>query len=80
MNLASLLEGPAFLTHLGVPLHFRGGLTVTPLASVFGLDTDAADDLDQRALDNSVIVRDMGSRSQDTVKLNKLLEYLKELK
>ena len=34
----------------------------------------------KEALDNSVIVRDMGSRSQDTVKLSKLLEYLKELK
>lgn len=56
MNLASLLEGPAFLTHLGVPLHFRGGLTVTPLAEVFGIDTDAADNLDQRALDNAVVI------------------------
>lgn len=34
----------------------------------------------KEAIDNSVIVRDMSSRSQDTVKLNKLLEYLKELK
>ena len=34
----------------------------------------------KEALDNSVIVRDMSNRSQDTVKLNKLLEYLKELK
>ena len=34
----------------------------------------------KEALDNSVIVRDMENRSQDTVKLNKLLEYLKELK
>ena len=34
----------------------------------------------KEALDNSVIVRDMSNRSQNTVKLNKLLEYLKELK
>lgn len=56
MNLASLLEGPAFLTHLGVPLHFRGGLTVTPIASVFGIETDAADEIDQRAMENSVLI------------------------
>jgi len=42
-----------------------------PYALIFGV---------KEALDNSVIVRDMGSRSQDTVKLTKLLEYLKELK
>ena len=42
-----------------------------PYALIFGV---------KEALDNSVIVRDMESRSQDTVKLNKLLEYLKELK
>ena len=34
----------------------------------------------KEALDNSVIVRDMSNRSQDTVKLDKLLEYLKEIK
>ncbi len=34
----------------------------------------------KEALDNSVIVRDMSNRSQDTVKISKLLEYLKELK
>jgi histidyl-tRNA synthetase len=34
----------------------------------------------KEAIDNSVIVRDMGNRSQSTVKLPKLLEYLKELK
>jgi histidyl-tRNA synthetase len=42
-----------------------------PYAIIFGV---------KEALDNSVIVRDMSNRSQDTVKLNKLLEYLKELK
>jgi histidyl-tRNA synthetase len=42
-----------------------------PYALIFGV---------KEALDESVIVRDMASRSQDTVKLNKLLEYLKELK
>ena len=42
-----------------------------PYALIFGV---------KEALDNSVIVRDMGSRSQDTIKLSKLVEYLKELK
>lgn len=42
-----------------------------PYALIFGV---------KEALDNSVIVRDMSNRSQDTLKLNKLLEYLKELK
>ncbi len=42
-----------------------------PYALIFGV---------KEALDNSVIVRDMGNRSQDTVKLDKLLEYLKEMK
>lgn len=42
-----------------------------PYALIFGV---------KEALDNSVIVRDMSNRSQDTVKLTKLLEYLKELK
>jgi histidyl-tRNA synthetase len=42
-----------------------------PYAIIFGV---------KEALDDSVIVRDMSNRSQDNVKLNKLLEYLKELK
>ena len=42
-----------------------------PYALIFGV---------KEALDNSVIVRNMGNRSQETVKLGKLLEYLKELK
>jgi histidyl-tRNA synthetase len=42
-----------------------------PYALIFGV---------KEALENSVIVRDMSNRSQDTVKLTKLLEYLKELK
>ncbi|MFA6076615.1 MAG: histidine--tRNA ligase [Candidatus Paceibacterota bacterium] len=42
-----------------------------PYALIFGV---------KEALDNSVIVRNMGNRSQDTIKLDKLLEYLKELK
>lgn len=33
----------------------------------------------KEALDNTVIVRNMSNRSQDTVKLTKLLDYLKEL-
>ncbi len=41
-----------------------------PYAIIFGV---------KEALENSVIVRNMGNRSQDTVKLPKLLEYLKEL-
>lgn len=42
-----------------------------PYALIFGV---------KEALDNSVIVRDMSNRSQETVKLTKLLEYLKEIK
>lgn len=42
-----------------------------PYALIFGV---------KEALDNTVIVRDMGNRSQETVKLSKLLEYLKEIK
>ena len=42
-----------------------------PYAIIFGV---------KEALDNSVIVRNMENRSQDTVKLDKLLEYLKEMK
>lgn len=34
----------------------------------------------KEAIENSVIVRDMSTRSQDTVKIDKLLEYLKKLK
>ena len=34
----------------------------------------------KEAIENSVIVRDMTNRSQDTVKLDKLLDYIKELK
>ena len=41
-----------------------------PYALIFGV---------KEALDNSVIVRNMSNRSQDTVKLSKLIEYLKEL-
>ena len=42
-----------------------------PYAIIFGV---------KEALENSVIVRDMSNRSQNTVKLPKLLEYLKEIK
>ncbi len=42
-----------------------------PYAIIFGV---------KEALDNAVIVRNMTNRSQETVKLNKLLEYIKELK
>lgn len=42
-----------------------------PYAIIFGV---------KEALENSVIVRNMQNRSQDTVKIDKLLEYLKALK
>ena len=42
-----------------------------PYSLIFGV---------KEALDNAVIVRDMSNRSQDTIKLNKLLEYLKDIK
>jgi histidyl-tRNA synthetase len=55
---------------LGSQLAIAEKLSI-PYAIIFGV---------KEALDNSVIVRDMENRSQDTVKLPKLLEYLKELK
>jgi histidyl-tRNA synthetase len=42
-----------------------------PYAIIFGA---------KEALDNTVIVRNMSNRSQDTVKISKLLEYLREIK
>ncbi len=42
-----------------------------PYALIFGV---------KEAIENSVIVRDMSNRSQETVKLSKLVDYLKELK
>ncbi|MDQ3244932.1 MAG: histidine--tRNA ligase [bacterium] len=42
-----------------------------PYAIIFGV---------KEALENSVIVRNMSNRSQDTVKISKLLEYLKDIK
>jgi len=55
---------------LGSQLSIAEKLNI-PYTLIFGV---------KEALENSVIVRDMGNRSQDTVKLGKLLEYLKELK
>lgn len=55
---------------LGSQLSIAEKLAI-PYTLIFGV---------KEALDNSVIVRDMSNRSQDTVKLSKLLEYLKELK
>jgi histidyl-tRNA synthetase len=55
---------------LGSQLGIAEKLSI-PYAIIFGV---------KEAIDDSVIVRDMKSRSQDTVKLSKLLEYLKELK
>lgn len=43
----------------------------TPYAIIFG---------QKEAMENSVIVRAMNTRSQETVPINKLLEYVKELK
>lgn len=42
-----------------------------PYAIIFGV---------KEALDNTVIIRNMTNRSQETVKLSKFLEYIKELK
>ncbi|MEK9181816.1 MAG: histidine--tRNA ligase [Patescibacteria group bacterium] len=55
---------------LGSQLSIAEKLNI-PYTLIFGV---------KEALDNSVIVRNMSNRSQETVKLNKLLEYLKELK
>lgn len=55
---------------LGSQLAIAEKLSI-PYAIIFGL---------KEALDNSVIVRDMSNRSQETVKLAKLLEYLKKIK
>ena len=55
---------------LGAQLAIAEKLAI-PYALIFG---------QKEALDNSVIVRDMSNRSQNTVKLNDLLEYLKEIK
>lgn len=55
---------------LGSQLAIAEKLNV-PYALIFGV---------KEALDDSVIVRDMSNRSQETVKLSKLLEYLKEIK
>jgi len=54
---------------LGAQLAIAEKLQI-PYALIFGL---------KEALDNSVIVRDMSNRSQETVKLPKLLDYLKDL-
>lgn len=55
---------------LGSQLAIAEKLNV-PYALIFGV---------KEALNDSVIVRDMSNRSQETVKLNKLLDYLKEIK
>lgn len=55
---------------LGAQLAIAEKLQI-PYALIFG---------QKEALDNAVIVRDMSNRSQETVKLSKLLEYLKEIK
>jgi histidyl-tRNA synthetase len=55
---------------LGSQLAIAEKLSI-PYAIIFGV---------KEAIDDAVIVRDMSNRSQDTVKLSKLLEYIKELK
>lgn len=55
---------------LGSQLAIAEKLSI-PYTIIFGV---------KEALENSVIVRDMASRSQETVKLDKLLDYLKEIK
>jgi len=55
---------------LGAQLAIAEKLAI-PYALIFG---------QKEALDGTVIVRNMSNRSQNTVKLNNLLEYLKEIK
>jgi histidyl-tRNA synthetase len=55
---------------LGAQLAIAEKLSI-PYALIFG---------QKEALDGTVIVRNMSNRSQNTVKLNNLLEYLKEIK
>ncbi|MES2416261.1 MAG: histidine--tRNA ligase [Patescibacteria group bacterium] len=55
---------------LGAQLAIAEKLQI-PYALIFG---------QKEALDNAVIVRDMSNRSQETIKLSRLLEYLKEIK
>lgn len=55
---------------LGAQLAVAEKLNI-PYALIFG---------QKEAIENSVIVRDMSNRSQETVKLKNLLEYLKEIK
>lgn len=56
MNLATLLEGPANLTHRSAPVHFRGGLTLTPLADLFEIGSDLYGALDRRMLERAVAI------------------------
>lgn len=55
---------------LGAQLSIAEKLNI-PYALIFG---------QKEALENSVIVRDMSNRSQETVKLKNLLDYLKDIK
>jgi len=56
MNLATLLEGPANVTHRGQTFHFKGGLTLTPIAEAYAIDTDLYGPVDLRALDNTFVL------------------------
>lgn len=55
---------------LGAQLAIAEKLQI-PYTIIFGV---------KEAIDESVIVRNMSNRSQETIKINKLLEYLKEIK
>ena len=55
---------------LGTQLAIAEKLQI-PYTLIFGV---------KEAIDESVIVRNMSNRSQETVKISKLLEYLKNLK
>lgn len=54
MNLAKLLEGPAVVTHRGVTLHFRGGLSLAPSAETFAVEADPYGVIDNRAAQNAI--------------------------
>jgi hypothetical protein len=56
MNLATLLEGPCNVTHRGQVFHFRGGLRLTPIRSIFKIETDTYGPIALRALDRSIVL------------------------
>jgi hypothetical protein len=56
MNLATLLDGPATILHRNQRLHFRGGLTLRPLAELFDISTDLGGVISRRALENAIVL------------------------